>query len=74
MHTNILDKNIHQFMQFNIHTRHKSSYQLNKSKLKIRGFMHLSKQKIKIFKKKHENLDIKDHLHALHFMNIFVFI
>jgi len=31
------NSNIHQFMQFNIHTHYKSRYQLNKSKLKIRG-------------------------------------
>ena len=34
MHTNILNKNIHQFMQFNIDTSYRSRYQLNKSKLK----------------------------------------
>ena len=28
MHTNVLNKNIHQLMQFNIHTRYKSRYQL----------------------------------------------
>ena len=37
MHTNIVNKNIHQFMQFNILTRYRSRDQLNKSKLKIRG-------------------------------------
>ena len=37
MHTNILNKNIYQFMQFNIDTSYRSRYQLNKSKLKIRG-------------------------------------
>jgi len=26
MHTNILNKNIHQFMQFKIHTRYRSRY------------------------------------------------
>jgi hypothetical protein len=35
--TNILNKNIHQFMQFNLDTSYRSRYQLNKSKLKIRG-------------------------------------
>ena len=33
----ILNKNIHQFMQFNIDTSYRNRYQLNKSKLKIRG-------------------------------------
>jgi hypothetical protein len=42
MHTNILIKNIHQFMQFNIDTSYRSRYQLNKSKLKNKRLMHLS--------------------------------
>ena len=45
MHTNILNKNIHQFMQFNTDTRYRSRYQLNKKQAKNKRLMHLSNNK-----------------------------
>jgi hypothetical protein len=42
MHTNILNKNMHQFMQFKTDTSYRSRYQVNNKQAKNKRLMHLS--------------------------------